>query len=49
MLDAAVGTGLNLSAYPVGINVVGIDLSEKMLDEARIRRHHFQSIGSLQS
>ncbi|MEH2201918.1 class I SAM-dependent methyltransferase [Nostoc sp.] len=35
VLDAAVGTGLNLSAYPEEIKVVGIDLSEKMLDEAR--------------
>ncbi|QLE47569.1 methyltransferase domain-containing protein [Nostoc sp. C057] len=34
-LDAAVGTGLNLSAYPEGVNVVGVDLSEKMMDEAR--------------
>ena len=35
VLDAAVGTGLNLSAYPEGVHVIGIDLSEKMLDEAR--------------
>lgn len=34
-LDAAVGTGLNLPAYPEGVRVVGIDLSEKMMDEAR--------------
>ncbi|MBD2245800.1 methyltransferase domain-containing protein [Nostoc sp. FACHB-888] len=38
VLDAAVGTGLNLSAYPEGVNVVGVDLSEKMLDEARKKR-----------
>lgn len=35
VLDAAVGTGLNLPAYPEGVNVVGVDLSNKMLDEAR--------------
>lgn len=35
VLDAAVGTGLNLSAYPEGVQVVGVDLSEMMLSEAR--------------
>ncbi|MBD2451941.1 methyltransferase domain-containing protein [Nostoc sp. FACHB-152] len=35
VLDAAVGTGLNLPAYPEGVSVVGVDLSQKMLDEAR--------------
>lgn len=35
VLDAAVGTGLNLSAYPEGVHVVGVDLSEMMLAEAR--------------
>ena len=38
VLDAAVGTGLNLSAYPEGVHVVGVDLSEKMLDEACKKR-----------
>ncbi|MBW4564017.1 MAG: class I SAM-dependent methyltransferase [Mojavia pulchra JT2-VF2] len=38
VLDAAVGTGLNLSAYPEGVKVVGVDLSHKMLDEARKKR-----------
>ncbi|MEA5624714.1 class I SAM-dependent methyltransferase [Nostoc sp. UHCC 0251] len=38
VLDAAVGTGLNLSAYPEGVHVVGVDLSEKMMDEARKKR-----------
>ncbi|MEH1968926.1 class I SAM-dependent methyltransferase [Nostoc sp.] len=38
VLDAAVGTGLNLSAYPEGVSVVGVDLSEKMMDEARKKR-----------
>jgi ubiquinone/menaquinone biosynthesis C-methylase UbiE len=35
VLDAAVGTGLNLSAYPAGVKVVGVDLSDMMLSEAR--------------
>ncbi|MBD2436519.1 class I SAM-dependent methyltransferase [Nostoc sp. FACHB-110] len=35
VLDAAVGTGLNLPAYPKGVSVVGADLSHNMLDEAR--------------
>ncbi|OYE02486.1 class I SAM-dependent methyltransferase [Nostoc sp. 'Peltigera membranacea cyanobiont' 232] len=34
-LDAAVGTGLNLPAYPQGVHVVGVDLSHKMMHEAR--------------
>ncbi|MEH2119865.1 class I SAM-dependent methyltransferase [Nostoc sp.] len=38
VLDAAVGTGLNLSAYPEGVHVVGVDLSHKMLDEAGKKR-----------
>jgi ubiquinone/menaquinone biosynthesis C-methylase UbiE len=35
VLDAAVGTGLNLPAYPTGVYVTGVDLSEKMMAEAR--------------
>lgn len=35
VLDAAVGTGLNLPAYPEGVRVIGVDLAEGMLDEAR--------------
>ncbi|MFN6562767.1 MAG: class I SAM-dependent methyltransferase [Nostoc sp. ChiSLP01] len=35
VLDVALGTGLNLPAYPEGVHVVGVDLSEKMMDEAR--------------
>ncbi|MEH2393826.1 MAG: methyltransferase domain-containing protein [Nostoc sp.] len=35
VLDAGLGTGLNLSAYPEGVHVVGVDLSHKMMDEAR--------------
>jgi phosphatidylethanolamine/phosphatidyl-N-methylethanolamine N-methyltransferase len=32
-----VGTGLSLPLYPVGCEVVGIDISEPMLDRARAR------------
>jgi phosphatidylethanolamine/phosphatidyl-N-methylethanolamine N-methyltransferase len=35
VLDAAVGTGLNLPAYPPGVRVTGVDLSEKMMEEAQ--------------
>lgn len=38
VLDAAVGTGLNLSAYPEGVSVTGIDLSQGMLDQARAKQ-----------
>lgn len=35
IIEAAVGTGLNLPAYPAGVHVTGVDLSEGMLAEAR--------------
>jgi ubiquinone/menaquinone biosynthesis C-methylase UbiE len=37
VLEVAVGTGLNLDAYPSGIRLTGIDLSEPMLAIARTR------------
>jgi len=37
VLEVGVGTGLSLPLYPVGCNVVGIDISEPMLDRARTR------------
>jgi ubiquinone/menaquinone biosynthesis C-methylase UbiE len=37
VLEVAVGTGLNLPAYPSGIQLTGIDLSEPMLAVARTR------------
>jgi ubiquinone/menaquinone biosynthesis C-methylase UbiE len=33
-----VGTGLNLPLYPEGVEVVGIDISEKILEKARKKR-----------
>jgi ubiquinone/menaquinone biosynthesis C-methylase UbiE len=37
VLEVAVGTGLNLEAYPSDITLTGIDWSEDMLDIARSR------------
>jgi ubiquinone/menaquinone biosynthesis C-methylase UbiE len=37
VLEVAVGTGLNLSSYPAGITLTGLDLSAGMLDIARDR------------
>ena len=38
ILDAGVGTGRNIPYYPAGAHVVGIDLSQAMLAQARARR-----------
>lgn len=37
VLEVGVGTGRNLDLYPDGVEVVGIDLSTGMLDQARRR------------
>lgn len=37
VLEVGVGTGLSLPLYPAGCDVVGIDISEPMLDRARTR------------
>ena len=37
ILEVGVGTGLSLSLYPRDVKVVGIDLSEEMLNRARVR------------
>jgi ubiquinone/menaquinone biosynthesis C-methylase UbiE len=37
VLEVAVGTGLNLDAYPDDVTLTGIDLSDAMLDIARTR------------
>ena len=38
ILDAGVGTGRNIPHYPDGAEVIGIDLSQAMLAQARARR-----------
>ncbi len=38
ILDAGVGTGRNMTFYPPGADMVGIDLSPHMLARARVRR-----------
>ncbi len=37
VLEIGIGTGKNIPYYPPGLDVVGIDLSEKMLERARRR------------
>jgi phosphatidylethanolamine/phosphatidyl-N-methylethanolamine N-methyltransferase len=46
VLEVGVGTGLSLEAYPKHVEVVGIDLSNNMLDQARrkIDRHGWRHI-----
>lgn len=41
ILDVGVGTGCNILFYPEGSKVVGIDMSERMLDRARERAREF--------
>lgn len=37
VLEVGVGTGQNIPYYPEGVDVTGIDFSEKMLDRAKAR------------
>lgn len=37
VLEIGVGTGLSLGLYPPGVRLHGVDLSEPMLDRARLR------------
>ena len=42
ILDAGVGTGRNMTFYPEGAEVTGIDLSKAMLHRAEKRRERLQ-------
>jgi ubiquinone/menaquinone biosynthesis C-methylase UbiE len=48
VLEVAVGTGLNLEAYPDDITLTGIDWSEAMLDIARDRSSQLGRTATLQ-
>jgi phosphatidylethanolamine/phosphatidyl-N-methylethanolamine N-methyltransferase len=37
VLEVGVGTGLTLNRYPANATIIGIDISEEMLDVARRR------------
>jgi ubiquinone/menaquinone biosynthesis C-methylase UbiE len=39
VLEVSVGTGRNLGLFPAGVQIVGIDISPGMLDQARRRAH----------
>ena len=47
ILDAGIGTGRNIPYYPTGAEVVGIDLSQAMLAQARARRDGLGSTAPL--
>ncbi len=49
ILEVGVGTGMSLSGYPANVSLTGVDLSEKMLDEAQqlIDDHHWDHINVL--
>lgn len=39
VLEIGIGTGRNLSLYPAGVRLTGIDLSDEMLERARTRAY----------
>ena len=43
VLDVGIGTGKNLSYYPTGVELIGIDISPKMLEKARRRANTLDS------
>lgn len=47
VLEVAIGTGLNLGAYPEGVTLTGVDLSDAMLDGARTRATQLGSNATL--
>ncbi|ULE33756.1 class I SAM-dependent methyltransferase [Mycobacterium sp. IDR2000157661] len=48
VLEVAVGTGLNLEAYPTDVTLTGIDWSDAMLDVARERAAELGRAATLQ-
>lgn len=44
ILEVGVGTGLSFRYYPHGVRVTGIDVSSKMLEEARLRQRRTDRI-----
>src|SRR6478609_4393308 len=48
VLEVAIGTGLNLAAYPDNISLTGIDWSDAMLDIARRRAAQLGRTATLQ-
>ena len=48
ILEVGVGTGLSLSDYRKGTRIVGIDISEPMLEKAR-KRVEFQNLGRVEA
>ncbi|RJP22627.1 MAG: class I SAM-dependent methyltransferase [Candidatus Abyssobacteria bacterium SURF_5] len=42
VLEVGIGTGLSLEHYPEGVDLVGIDISPKMLARAKKREHLFR-------
>ncbi len=49
LLDVGVGTGCNMPFYPAGSEVVGVDMSERMLERARQRARELGREVSLRS
>ena len=43
VLDVGIGTGKNLSCYPADVELIGIDISPKMLEKARRRANTLDS------
>ena len=47
VLEIAVGTGRNFPFYPRGVHLTGIEISEKMLEQARARARELSIDGDL--
>ncbi|MBE7443991.1 MAG: class I SAM-dependent methyltransferase [Planctomycetia bacterium] len=42
ILEVGVGTGLSLPLYPKNSNVIGIDISQEMLDKAETKKQYYR-------